>query len=161
MSDTRVQEPAPARLNSGSRSASTMLLTGAALLVIGNGSHPADTDPSALSRLPLATSATWVLIHFAIATGVLLVVGGLVAFQRLITDAVGKPYARFGATTAVGGGTALAVVFAALDGYAQHSLAMDWQTADEARRTVLEGAATALEAADSGLAALGITLRRT
>lgn len=154
--ETLVREPTPALPIKRDRSTATLLLAGAALLVLGNGTHPADAEPSALSRLPLAGSPSWVLIHLAIAVGVLLVVGGLVALRDRFTSAAAVHAARLGATSAVIGGAALAFVFAALDGYGQHHLAKKWEATDTAGRTVLEGAATALEVADSGLAAFGI-----
>lgn len=148
MSDRRA--PAHARV------ASTLFLAGAALLVVGNSAHPVDAEPTATSRLDLAEGASWVAVHLIVAVGVLLVVGALVSLRHLITHPVGTVYAGLGMAAAVTGGTMLAVVFGGLDGYAVASLATEWDTAAGASRATIESAAVALEAADSGITAVGI-----
>jgi hypothetical protein len=100
------------------RFASLLLLIGAALLIIGNTTHPIDTSPTATSRLALATAGSWMAIHLTITLGVLAVVGGLAVLPRAITHPLGSACARLGAVAAIVGGTTLAIVFGALDGYA-------------------------------------------
>lgn len=138
------------------RLASTLFLAAAALLVAGNSTHPVDADPTATSRLDLATGVPWVAIHLAVAVGVLLVVGAFVTLRRLFVDPAAAAWAGLGTAAAAVGGTMLAIVFGGLDGYAVAHLAADWDSATGSRRELLEAAATALEAADTGIAALGI-----
>jgi hypothetical protein len=138
------------------RFASALFFAGAALLVFGNSAHPVDSDPSHTSRLDLATDTSWIVVHLAIAVGVIVVVGAFAALQRLIIDDGGEAYARFGVATALIGGTMLAIVFGGLDGYGTARLATEWDTATGAHRDMVEAAAIALDAADSGITALGI-----
>ena len=138
------------------RTASTLLLVGAALLFIGNTAHPIDADSSATSRLVLAGADSWMPIHLVIAVGILAVVGGLAVLSQAITQPLAAAYARLAAVLAVVGGTTLVLVFAALDGYGQAALAESWATANGAEREMIETVALALDTIDSGMTAIGI-----
>lgn len=138
------------------RLSAVLLLIGAVLLLVGNTTHPIDADPSATSRLALATGGSWIAIHLVIAIGVLAVVGGLAVLPQAITHPRGAVYARLGAAAAIIGGGTLAIVFGALDGYGQYALATSWQTATGAEQEALETVALALEVIDVGMTAIGI-----
>jgi hypothetical protein len=138
------------------RFTSWLLLAAGVLLVAGNSAHPVDSDPSPISRLDLAGDASWVVVHLVITVGVLLAAGGLGGLSRLITRPVARDHAAFGATAALIGATMLAIVFGGLDGYGASTLAADWQQAAGEERLVLESAAVALDAADSGITAIGV-----
>lgn len=137
------------------RHASWLLLAGAAMLLAGNLAHPVDADPSATSRLALASSALWVPVHLLLAGGFVALTGGLVALHRAITHPAGAAWSGLGAVTAVVGGTMLAGVFGALDGFAVAHLAPSFTAATGAERDLIASAAAALEAIDTGLAAIG------
>jgi hypothetical protein len=136
------------------RFASLLLLIGAALLIIGNTTHPIDTSPTATSRLALATAGSWMAIHLTITLGVLAVVGGLAVLPRAITHPLGSACARLGAVAAIVGGTTLAIVFGALDGYGHATLAA--QDVAGTDREAIETVALALDTIDSGMTAIGI-----
>jgi hypothetical protein len=136
------------------RFASLLLLIGAALLIIGNTTHPIDTSPTATSRLDLATAGSWMAIHLTITLGVLAVVGGLAVLTRAIAHPLGSAYARLGAVAAIVGGTTLAIVFGALDGYGHATLAA--QDLAGTDREAIETVALALDTIDSGMTAIGI-----
>jgi hypothetical protein len=138
------------------RVASALLLIGAALLIVGNTTHPIDADPTATSRLALATTGTWIAIHLAITLGVLAVVGGLAMLPRAITHPLGAAYARLGTVAAIVGGTTLAIVFGALDGYGHATLAAEVQRSSGVEREAIETVALALDTIDSGMTAVGI-----
>lgn len=138
------------------RFASLLLLIGAVLLIIGNLTHPIDADPTATSRLALATTGSWMAIHLTIAVGVLAVVGGLAVLPRAIAHPRGSAYARLGAVAAIVGGTLLAIVFGALDGYGQATLAAQTQRSSGVERDAIETVALALDTIDSGMTAIGI-----
>ncbi len=139
------------------RTAGAMLLCGATLLLVGNIAHPVDVAPSATSRLDLATSPSWVVIHLALGLGMLVVA---LAIVRLATAnrRDGVTAGTVAATTAIVGGGTLGAVFAALDGFGAASLADRWHATPLAERGPVEGAAIALEAIDSGLAGFGTLL---
>jgi hypothetical protein len=137
------------------RFASLLLLIGATLLIIGNTTHPIDTDPTATSRLDLATAGGWMAIHLTIAVGILAVVAGLTVLSRAVDHPLGAAYARLGATAAIIGGTTLAIVFGALDGYGYATLAAE-RSAPAVEREAIETVALALDTIDSGMTALGI-----
>ena len=138
------------------RPASFLLIVGAALLMAGNAVHPVDSEPSATSRFEFAGEALWVPVHLALGLGFLAVAIGMVnLFRSIEARRTGGLSAQIGSGSALLGGTLLAAVFVGLDGYAVGSLANEWATADTAARAGLESAAVALEAIDSGLAALG------
>jgi hypothetical protein len=136
--------------------ASLLLLIGATLLIIGNTTHPIDTDPTATSRLDLATAGAWMAIHLTIAIGVLTVVAGLTVLSGAVDHPLGAAYARLGATAAIVGGSALAIVFGALDGYGYVALAAESQRTGGIEREAIETVALALDTIDSGMTALGI-----
>jgi hypothetical protein len=137
--------------------ASALFLAGALLLLVGNGLHPVDADPSVTSRLEIAGDMTWIAIHLAIVIGVILVVAGFAVLQRVIVHPTGSAYARVGSVAAVIGGTLLAIVMGALDGYGWHTLASEWAGASGAGRATVEAAALTLDTIDSGMAAIGTT----
>jgi hypothetical protein len=134
----------------------TLLLIGAALLVIGNTTHPVDTAATATSRLDLAASSGWIPIHLTIAVGILAIVGALSLLPSAIGQPRGAAFARLGATAALVGGTALVLVFGALDGYGQAALAEVWRTSSGTEREAIETIATTLDVVDSGMTAIGI-----
>jgi hypothetical protein len=138
------------------RFVASLLLLGAALLAIGNTTHPIDTTPTATSRMELAASSGWMPIHLTIAVGILAVVGALTLLPWAIDQPRGAAFARLGAAAALIGGTALVLVFGALDGYAQTALADAWHTSTGADREAVETIAIALEIIDSGMTAIGI-----
>lgn len=145
-------EPAAVR-----RWSSRLLLAAALLLLVGNLLHPVDAVPTATSRFAFATAPSWVAIHLAGGAGVLLAAAGLVLLGRA-TPAGTLPVARVGGLAAMVGGAVMAVVFAALDGYGVAALADRWTAAVGSERAMVEGAAIALEAIDTGLAGLGTLL---
>jgi hypothetical protein len=134
----------------------TLLLIGAALLVIGNTTHPVDTAATATSRIDLAASSGWIPIHLTITVGILAIVGALCLLPSAISQPRGAAFARLGAAAALVGGTALVLVFGALDGYGQAALADAWHTSSGAEREALETVAVALDVIDSGMTAIGI-----
>jgi hypothetical protein len=138
------------------RLASLLLLIGATLLIIGNTTHPIDTDPTATSRLDLATAGGWMAIHLTIAIGILAVVAGLSVLARAVDHPSGAAYARLGTTAAIIGGTTLVIVFGALDGYGYATLATGSHHAGGIEREAIETVALALDTIDSGMTALGI-----
>lgn len=138
------------------RVASTLLLAGAALLLIGNTIHPVDVDASSTSRLELAVAGNWMPIHLVIAAGVLAVVGGLVVLASAIEQPRSAAYARFGVVAAIVGGTALVLVFGALDGYGQAALGAAARETGEADVGAIEAVALTLDIVDSGMTAIGI-----
>jgi hypothetical protein len=137
------------------RLASTLLLLGAILLLVGNVTHPVDSEPTATSRLDLAVTAGWMPIHLTIAAGVLAVVGGLVILARTFQHPRAAAYGQLGGVGALVGGTALFLVFGALDGYGQAALG-EMQRAGDVDAVGIDAAALALESIDSGMTAMGI-----
>lgn len=127
-----------------------LLITGAVLLIAGNIAHPIDADPTPTSRFEFATEPTWIPIHLALALGFLLLTAGLVAVGRHIQRTRTTASAQFATTAALVGGTSLAVLFGAFDGYAVSALATS-----DANAEAIRAAAVAEEAIDSGLAAMG------
>lgn len=143
------------RARVSARHASTLLLAGAVMLLAGNLAHPVDADPSATSRFALATNALWVPVHLLLAGGFLVLTGGLVALHRAITHPAGAAWSALGSVAALVGGTMLAVVFGALDGFAVSHLAPSFNAAAGAERDLIAAASATLEAIDTGLAAIG------
>lgn len=139
------------------RFASALFGLGAVLLIVGNAVHPVDADPSATSRLDLAGATNWIWIHLVIALGFVAITAGFVTVRRSFRSEPGESFARLAATTAVMGGSALMIVFAALDGYGFSALARDWPTSSGAELEAIRSAALALDAADTGIAAIGST----
>lgn len=129
--------------------AALLLMTGATLLIGGNLAHPIDADPTPVSRFEFATEPTWLPVHLALALGFLLLTAGVVSVGRHLEHRMTWG-AHFVTTAALVGGTSLVVVFGALDGYAVSTLA-----SSDAGTETIRAAATAEEAIDSGLAALG------
>ena len=138
------------------RFAAVLLLVGAALLLIGNTVHPVDVESSATSRLALADAGGWMPIHLTIAVGVLAVIAGLAVLARVFHRPLAAAFARVGVVAAIVGGGALVLVFGALDGYAQASLAGAWQASSGVEREGIETVALALDTIDSGMTAVGI-----
>lgn len=138
------------------RFASMLLLAGAVLLLIGNTTHPVDTEVTATSRLDLAATGGWMAIHLVIAAGVLAVVGGLVVLSRAFRAPMAAASARLGVVAAVIGGVALVLVFGALDGYGQAALGAQLQAAGGIGPEAVETIALTLEIIDSGVTAIGI-----
>lgn len=155
--DDRVTSPIGHHTASPARLAAGLFLVGAVLLIIGNSIHPIDASPSSTSRLELADTTSWIWIHLVIAFGFIAITAGFVTAQRVFADPRGAALARLAATTALIGGTVLVVVFAALDGYAMSVLARDWASVGEAERESIRSAAIALDAADTGMSAIGST----
>lgn len=138
------------------RFASLLVLIGAALLIVGNATHPIDANPTATSRLALATTGSWIAVHLVVAVGLLAVVGGLALLPRAIAHPRGNAYARLGAVAAIVGGGTLAVVFGAVDGYGFATLATAAQGANGTDRAAIETVALAIDTLDSGMTAIGV-----
>lgn len=129
------------------------LVIGAVLLIAGNVAHPLDAEPTAVSRLELATGAAWIPIHLALAIGFLLVTVGLIRAGRDLRLRGGDSWADLGSTAGLAGGLLLFAVFGAFDGFAVSSLADRWAAAPGDQ--LVQAAAIAEEAVDSGLAGIG------
>lgn len=138
------------------RFASSLLLTGAVLLVAGNLAHPIDTDPESTSRLEIAGGSTWVVIHLVIAVGILLAAAGLVVFAGTAATPSGRRAGTVATFGSIVGATALAIMFGGLDGYAGSTLADRWATATDNERPTIEAAALAIDLAESATAVIGV-----
>lgn len=134
--------------------AAALFLAGAVLLLLGNLVHPVDASPTSTSRLELAGDWIWMPVHIALAVAILLLVGATAVLERAFVGPRKRALARFATVTAVIGGGLLATVFGALDGYAVSALATHAHATGVEIGTI-EAAALALEAVDSGMAALG------
>lgn len=139
------------------RGAAALLVAGALLLLGGNIAHPMDAAPTPLSRLEIGGDVGWMVVHLVIAAGMVAVTVGLVLLAGALRERA-EPAATALAVVAVVGGTVMAAVFAALDGFAMGSLAESWQTAEVGARGDIETAALVVDAMDSGLAGFGTLL---
>ncbi len=146
---TTIDEPQRATL----RAAGVALLVGAAFLLAGNIAHPIDEAVSPTSRLPLATGGSWIVIHLVVGAGMGSVAIGII----LLASSAGRVASDWLRTTviatAAGGGLLMALVFVGLDGHGAASLAT-MEVAPE----LIEAAAIALNAIDTGASALGTLL---
>lgn len=117
-----------------SRKMSAVLLIAAAVIgLVGNAMHPHTVDSDAAGTLRgIAESSTWVWIHAAIITAILLLMGGLVGFAHELEETRAAPLARLAAATSLVGG-AFVCVSTSIDGFGRKALALNWLGASPAQ----------------------------
>jgi hypothetical protein len=104
-------------------------IAGSLLAMIGNLLHPATPtgDPNGVAQT-IAGSGIWIADHLAIVLGLILMLGGLIAISRSITDGVPGALARLGQVAAVAGIT-VGLITVIVDGVAAKHLADAWEAA--------------------------------
>jgi hypothetical protein len=104
-------------------------IAGSLLAMIGNLLHPATPigDPNGVART-IAESGIWTADHLAIVLGLILMLGGLIAIGRSITDGVPGALAWLGQVAAVAGIT-VGLITVIVDGVAAKHLADAWEAA--------------------------------
>jgi len=129
-------------------------VVGALLGMVGNLIHPVTPidDEAGAARI-IAESEIWVPVHLAIALGIVLMLGGLVAIRDSIRDGLSGALARLGLVAAVAGAT-IGLILVILDGVAAHQLAQEWAAAPAPQRQVALGLAHANETINLALASL-------
>jgi hypothetical protein len=135
-----------------------LLLTGGLLALVGNALHPhaPDSDPAA-TIAALATDATWPWIHLAIVGGILLIIGGLVLFARLLVGSLAEPLARLAVAALLIGG-AVVTVSTSVDGFGMKALAVATQAAPATETAASLRAAIAVDTMDFGIWSMGMLI---
>lgn len=149
MASTSTHDHDPALL----KAAAIALLVGAGLLLVGNIVHPLDEAMTPTSRLPLATSTSWIVIHLTIAAGMCSVAVGVALLMKSLRAWAGVGLEATVTFAALGGGLLMGALFVGLDGHAIAALA-----ASDAAPATIEAAALAVAFIDAGLAAFGTLL---
>jgi hypothetical protein len=104
-------------------------LAGTVLAFVGNALHPRAFEDSAIARFDLiADSGIWKFVHFLIGAALILLIGGLVAFDRRLIGRPGGAWARLGLVVGIVS-VAIGVVLVALDGWTLKTLADEWAAA--------------------------------
>lgn len=136
----------------------SLLLTGGLLALIGNGLHPhvPDTDPAA-TIAALASDAMWIWIHLAIIGGILLIIGGLVLFARVLVGSPAEPLARLAVIALLIGG-AVVTVSMSVDGFGMKALAVAAQAAPATETAAALRAAIAVDTMDFGIWSMGMLI---
>lgn len=112
-------------------------IVGAILGMVGNLIHPVtpiDDQPGVAQVI--ADNDFWVPIHLAIVFGIALMLFGLVAIRRSITEGLAGALARFGLVAGIAG-AAIGLVLVILDGVAARQLAQEWAAASGDRAVAL------------------------
>jgi len=104
-------------------------VTGSLLGMVGNLIHPATPidDPEGVAHV-IANSGAWFGIHFAIVIGISLMLAGLVALNRSISEGPAGALSRLGRYAATVGIT-IGLILVTLDGVAARQLAEEWAAA--------------------------------
>lgn len=127
---------------------STLLLSGAALALLGNALHPffaADATASEVIE-EAASSSLWVPLHLGLAIAIALLSVAVVLVARGFIGTAGETLGRVASAGALIGGTTFIVQIGAIDGYVFPALADQGAAGSEA--------AAALWALDGGLLSL-------
>jgi hypothetical protein len=104
-------------------------LAGTVLAFVGNALHPRTFEDSAIARFDLiADSGIWKFVHFFIGAALILLIGGLVAFDRRLNGRPGGGWARLGLVVGIVS-VAIGVALVALDGWTMKTLADEWAAA--------------------------------
>ena len=129
-------------------------IIGAILGGVGNLVHPVtpENDPVGVARV-IADSEIWVPVHLAIALGIALMLGGLVAVYHSIRGGLPGALARFGLFAAVAGAT-IGLVLVILDGVAARQLAQEWANAAPREKATALGLVHVNETINFALASL-------
>jgi hypothetical protein len=129
-------------------------IVGAILGMVGNLVHPVTPidDQQGVARV-IADSDFWVPIHLAIVLGIALMLFGLVAIRRAITEGLPGALARFGLVAAVAGAT-IGLILVILDGVAARQLAQEWAAAASGDKAVALGLVHVNETINLALASL-------
>lgn len=127
-------------------------IVGSVLGGVGNLIHPVTPigDPEGVARA-IAGSEAWTAIHLVIVTGIVLMLGGLVALYHSIEGGIAGTLARLGLFAGVAG-IAIGVVLVILDGVAARQLAQEWGVATSADRPVALALVQANETVNFALA---------
>ena len=137
------------------RTGSVAAIAGAVLGAIGTALHPRDdqfADTSAHLQ-EIADSTVWVGVHLGIVVAILLLVGGLAALSRSITEGWGAAFARLGFASALVGTAITVVLVGGTDGIAMKVVADAWASS---RDPALFQAAFVLEQVNFGLLSMFI-----
>jgi hypothetical protein len=129
-------------------------IVGSLLGMVGNLIHPETPigDPAGVAQA-IATSDTWLPVHLAIALGIILMFGGLVALAHAIRGSLAVALARFGLAAATAG-VAVGLVLVILDGVAARQLAEEWAAATGADQALKLQLVAANETVNFALASL-------
>lgn len=136
----------------------SLLLTGGLLALVGNALHPhtPDSDPAA-TIAALASDAMWTWIHLAIIGGILLIIGGLVLFARVLVGSPAAPLARLGVIALLIGG-AVVTVSMSVDGFGMKALAVAALAAPATETAAALRAAIAVDTMDFGIWSMGMLI---
>jgi Domain of unknown function (DUF4386) len=104
-------------------------VVGSLLGMVGNLIHPVTpmNDPQGVAHV-IAESEAWFGIHFVIVIGIGLMLGGLVALGRSISDGPARALSRLGLFAGTVGIT-IGLILVILDGVAARELAKEWASA--------------------------------
>lgn len=122
--------------------------------MVGNLIHPPTPlgDPPGVARA-IADSHAWTPIHLIIVTGIMLMLGGLLALYRSIPGGLAGALAQFGWAAAIAG-VAVGLVLVMLDGVAAKQLADEWARAPAAEQSAALRVVLANETTNFALASL-------
>jgi hypothetical protein len=142
----------------GSRVAAGMLVSGAVIGLVGNALHPhaAGLD-MAETVAGIAASGTWVAIHFAILTAIILIVGGLIGVAETFQGTDGELYWRLGIAAALVG-SAVVTVSTSIDGFVMKAVTSDVLDAPASGHATALAVAVGLKEADFGIWSIGIVI---
>jgi hypothetical protein len=131
-------------------------IAGALLGMVGNLAHSAtpaaSQDAEGLART-IAGSGSWVPDHLLILLGLILMLGGLVAFARSIRGGLPGALAQLGSIAAVAGAT-VGLLLLSIDGVAAKHLAQAWANAPSGEQAAALHALLAEEAINFALGTL-------
>jgi hypothetical protein len=127
---------------------------GSVLGMVGNLIHPVTplNDPEGVAHV-IAHSDAWFGIHFAIVIGISLMLGGLVALGRSISDGPAGALGRLGLFASTVGIT-IGLILVILDGVAAHQLAEQWASAPVDQKPIALQVMLANETVNFALASL-------
>jgi hypothetical protein len=99
----------------------------------------------------------WPWIHLAIIGGILLIIGGLVLFARVLVGSPAEPPARLAVTALLIGG-AVVTVSTSVDGFGMKALAVASQAAPATETAAALRAAIAVDIMDFGIWSMGMLI---
>lgn len=133
---------------------------GGMLGVVFNLLHPAVDDlEDTLAQIQLvADSNIWVLDHFLLMIGVLLVSTFVVALERTIHNPLAAPWARLAVVFQVVAASTM-VVLIGIDGIASKAIFEEWAASSGSEREILTQISIALEEIDFGVFTTFVTIQ--
>lgn len=143
------------------RVASTLLIVGGILGVIGNALHPFLAGDSTTPELLTAIAGRghlWTAVHLIIAAAIVVLTVGAVVLVRVLDGTPGALASRAAAVCAVIGGTIFSIQIAVFDGIGLRELADAHAAANGSAKRSIEGVADAVATLDLALLALSMVL---